>query len=101
MINIFVGNIGTDVTEEQLRNLFAVHGTVASVALVIDRDTAQPRGFAFVEMNDSEEAKRAISSLDGAILNGRLLRVNEARSKPEDDPGRPSSDARDHRRHRI
>jgi RNA recognition motif-containing protein len=101
MINLFVGNIGTDVTEEQLRDLFAVYGTVASVTLVNDRDTAQPRGFGFVEMNDREGAKRAISSLDGAILNGRLLRINEARPKPEDDPNRPSTDARYHRRHRI
>jgi RNA recognition motif-containing protein len=101
MINIFVGNIGTDVTEEQLRDLFAVHGIVASVTLVNDRDTAQPRGFAFVEMNSTEDAKRAVSCLDGATLNGRTLRVNEARPKAEEDPSRPSSDARDHRRHRI
>jgi len=101
MINIFVGNIGTDVTEEQLRDLFAVHGVVASVQLVNDRDTAEPRGFAFIEMNSTEDAQRAVSSLDGATLNGRKLRVNEARPKAEDDPNRPSSEARDHRRHRI
>jgi len=101
MINIFVGNIGADVTEEQIRDLFAVHGMVASITLVNDRDTAQPRGFAFVEMNSTEDAKQAVSSLDGATLNGRKLRVNEARPKAEEDPSRPSSDARDHRRHRI
>jgi len=101
MINIFVGNVGTDVTEEQLHDLFAVHGTVARVMLVNDRDTAQPRGFAFVEMTDIEDAKRAISSLDGTTLNGRPLRVNEARPKMEDDTNRPSPDARAHRRHRT
>jgi RNA recognition motif-containing protein len=101
MINIFVGNIGADVTEEQLRDLFAVHGVVTSVRFVNDRDTAQPRGFAFVEMNSIDDAKRAVASLDGATLNGRELRVNEARPKAEEDPSRPSSDARDHRRHRI
>jgi len=101
MINIFVGNIGADVTEEQLRDLFAVHGVATSVRLVNDRDTAQRRGFAFVEMNSIEDAKRAVASLDGATLNGRELRVNGARPKAEEDSSRPSSDAQDHRRHRI
>ena len=101
MINIFVGNIGADVTEEQLRDLFAVHGVVTSIRFVNDRDTAKRRGFAFVEMNSIEDAKRAVASLDGATLNGRELRVNEARPKAEEDTSRPSSDARDHRRHRI
>jgi len=87
--------------EEQLRDLFAVHGVATSVRLVNDRDTAQRRGFAFVEMNSIEDAKRAVASLDGATLNGRELRVNGARPKAEEDSSRPSSDAQDHRRHRI
>src|SRR5690348_915482 len=101
MINIFVGNLGPEATEEQVLNLFAVHGGVDTVTLVKDRDTGEPRGIAFVEMRNAIEAEAAISSLNGAMLNGRALRVNEARSKLAEDAERPSSRARDHRRHRM
>jgi RNA recognition motif-containing protein len=101
MINIFIGNLGPEVTEEQLLNLFALHGGVDSVTLIKDRDTGLPRGIAFVEMRNIAEAETAISSLNGAMLNGCVLRVNEARSKPAEDAARPSSRARDHRRHRM
>ena len=101
MINIFIGNLGPEATEEQLLNLFAVHGGVYTVTLIKDRDTGQPRGIALVEMRNAAEAQTAISSLNGAMLNGRVLRVNEARSKPAEDRTRPSLSARDHRRHRL
>lgn len=101
MMLIFIGNLGPEATEEELRKLFALHGAVDSVTLVKDRDTGQARGIAFVEMRNAAEGETAISSLDGGMLNGRALRVNEARSKPGEDPTRPSSRARDHRRHRI
>jgi cold-inducible RNA-binding protein len=101
MINIFIGNLGPEATEEQLLNLFALHGGVDSITLVKDRDTGEPRGIAFVEMRNAVEAEAAISSLNGAILNGRILRVNEARSKLAEEAARPSSGARDHRRHRT
>ena len=101
MRNIFVGNLDPATTEEQLLNLFAPHGSVESVTIVKDRDTAQPRGFAFVEMKQSEQAQAAVSSLNGTILNGRTLRVNEARSKIVDDGTGRSAGARDHRSHRI
>jgi RNA recognition motif-containing protein len=101
MLNIFVGNLDLDVSEEQLRSLFAAHGIVVSVTIVKDRDTGHPRGFAFVEMSQPAEAHTAISFLDGALLNERALRVNEARPKLHRDPERGSSSSRDHRRHQI
>ena len=98
MINIFVGNLDFEVTEEALRSAFGAYGKVETVTMVLDRDTGQPRGFAFIEMSNAEEAEKAIRSLDGSILNRQALRVNEARPKAQRDdaPG-----ARDHRRHRI
>lgn len=98
MINIFVGNLDFSVTEGQLRTAFGVHGVVETVTVVMDRDTGQPRGFAFVEMPNDKEAEQAISALDGSQLNARVLRVNEARAKAgSDDDFR----GRSHRRHRI
>jgi cold-inducible RNA-binding protein len=99
--NIFVGNLDFSTTEEQLRVLFAAHGTVESVIIVHDRDTRQPRGFAFVEMTQNEQAQAAISSLDGTSLSDRVLRVNEARPKLVSDLNRDSPGNRDHRRHNI
>jgi cold-inducible RNA-binding protein len=98
--NIFVGNLGLDATEEQLRMLFAVYGTVETVTIVKDRDTLEPRGFAFVEMTQAEQAQAAISSLNSKLLNERPLRVNEARPKLHRDPTRDLGN-RDHRRHQI
>ena len=101
MINIFVGNLDFATTEEQLRTLFAGYGAVERVAMVTDRDTGRTRGFAFVEMTNSEEAQQAIRSLDGSLLNQRALRVNEAQPKAETDPQKDSFLVRDHRRHRV
>ena len=101
MINIFVGNLDYSVTPEQLRDAFSAHGTVESVNIVLDRDTGQPRGFAFVEMSDADAAKNAIRELDGATLDGRPLRVNEARPKSESKRAKGAFRGRDHRRHRI
>jgi cold-inducible RNA-binding protein len=100
LTNIFVGNLDITVTEQQLRNLFATHGAVESVTMVQDRNTGEPRGFAFVEMTQAAEAHAAIASLNGTALNGRALAVNEARPKLDRDPARDST-SRDHRRHRI
>ncbi len=101
VINIFVGNLDFATSEEQLRAAFAAHGTVESVTLVVDRDTGQPRGFGFVGMTNADEAKEAVRSLDGSLLGGRPLRVNEARPKSEDHRGEDSQRGRDHRRHKI
>lgn len=100
MINIFVGNLGFGTTEEQLRALFESYGSVATVTLVKDRDTGEPRGFAFVEMRQDSEAQAAISALQGSFLNERVLRVNEARPKVQRDPLHGQG-IRDHRRHHI
>jgi RNA recognition motif-containing protein len=83
MKKIFVGNLSFRTTEEELRSLFAAHGTVESVSIVTDRDTGQPKGFGFVEMADDREAERAIAALNGRDLDGRGLNVNEARPKTD------------------
>ena len=82
MKKIYVGNLPFSATEDEVRDLFAQHGTVTSVNLITDRDTGRPRGFGFVEMEDIGEA---VSALDGAMLGGRNLKVNEAR--PREDRG--------------
>jgi len=79
MKKIYVGNLPYSATEDEVRALFAEHGTVESVALITDRDTGRPRGFGFVEMPDG--ADEAIQALDGAAMGGRNLKVNEARPR--------------------
>jgi RNA recognition motif-containing protein len=83
MANIYVGNCSYDVTEGQLRDLFATYGEVANVNVITDRDTGRPRGFAFVEMPDASAAQAAIQGVNGTDLGGRALKVNEARPKGE------------------
>src|SRR5438477_9351522 len=83
MKNIFVGNLSFGTTEQDIRSLFEAHGSVDRVNIVTDRDTGQPRGFAFVEMTNDAEGDRAINALNGKELGGRALNVNEARPKSE------------------
>jgi RNA recognition motif-containing protein len=78
---IYVGNLPFTSTEDELRTLFARHGAVESVAVVMDRETGRARGFAFVEMADAAAAADAIKALDGSQLGGRALRVNEAQDR--------------------
>jgi RNA recognition motif-containing protein len=80
--NIFVGNLSYQATQADLQAAFEAYGTVERVNLITDRDTGQPRGFAFVEMSDPQAAQTAISHLNGAELHGRAMNVNEARPKP-------------------
>ena len=87
MKNIFVGNLSFGITEQDIRALFEAHGAVDRVNIVTDRDTGQPRGFAFVEMANSAEADRAINALNGNDVGGRTLNVNEARPKGEGGSG--------------
>ena len=98
--NIFVGNLDITVTEQQLREIFAAVGAVQTVTIVIDRDTGEPRRIAFVEMTQTTQAQAAITALDGTTLNGRAIRVNEARPKLHREPT-DDSESRDHRRHRM
>ncbi len=83
MKNIYVGNLDFATTEEQLRAAFEQFGAVDKVTLVRDRATGQPRGFAFVEMQNDAEGEKAIAALNGTSLGGRNLNVNEARPKVE------------------
>ena len=84
-MNIYIGNLSFDTTEEQLSQAFESFGEVSSVNIIKDRYTGEPRGFAFVEMSDKDAAMSAISGLNGQELNGRTLNVNEA--KPRTDRG--------------
>jgi RNA recognition motif-containing protein len=80
---IFVGNLDFKVTENELQDAFAAHGTVLEANLVTDRTTGRPRGFAFVTMSSPEEAQKAIAALNGKELGGRALVVNLARPREE------------------
>lgn len=84
---LFVGNLAYTVTENELQDLFAQHGTVAEVNLMLDRATGRPRGFAFVTMADRAGLENAIQALHGKEFNGRPLTVNEARPREERPPG--------------
>ena len=79
MKKIYVGNLPFSATESQIRELFSKHGNVQSVSLISDRETGRPRGFGFVEMDDTAAA---IQALDGYEMDGRALKVNEAQDKP-------------------
>jgi cold-inducible RNA-binding protein len=83
MTNLFVGNLSFKTTQDELLAAFSQFGNVERVNIVTDRETGQPRGFAFVEMTERRDAETAISQLNGADLNGRTMNVNEARPKPE------------------
>lgn len=78
---LYVGNLSFDSTEADLKELFGRHGTVESVAVITDRETGRPRGFAFVEMADASSAQDAIRALDGNDFGGRNIKVNEAQDK--------------------
>ena len=81
MTKIYVGNLPFSATESEVKDLFAQHGTVESVALPSDRETGRPRGFGFVEMPQAD-AQRAMQALNGFNMGGRPLRVNEAQDRP-------------------
>jgi RNA recognition motif-containing protein len=81
MKNIYVGNLAFSTTEDAVRAAFEAYGKVERVSLVRDRETGQPRGFGFVEMENDGEAERAIAATNGMNLDGRTLNVNEARPR--------------------
>ena len=82
-MNIYIGNMSFDTTEDQLREAFAGFGEVTTVNIIKDKYSGEPRGFAFVEMSGKDEAMAAISGLNGQDLNGRALNVNEAKPRAE------------------
>ena len=87
MKNIYVGNLSFEASEESVRAVFETHGTVSRVNIVTDRDTGQPRGFGFVEMQNDIEGEKAIAAINGRDLDGRTLNVNEARAKADRSTG--------------
>lgn len=86
-MNIYVGNLPREATEDDLREAFEAFGQVTSAKIITDKFTGDSRGFGFVEMPNSSEAQAAISGLDGKDLKGRTLRVNEARPRRDDRRG--------------
>lgn len=87
-MNIYVGNLSREVTEEDLRQAFQGFGQVLSASIIMDKFTREPRGFGFVEMAEKTEAQAAIAALNGKQLKGQALSVNEARPRPERREGR-------------
>lgn len=88
-MNIYVGNLPYDITEDELRNTFATFGAVTEVHIINDKLSGQSKGFGFVEIPDNAAASQAIKTLDGSDLKGRKIKVNEARPR-EDRPPRRS-----------
>ena len=86
-MNIYVGNLSYGVTEDELQQLFVEYGSVVSANLIMDRDTGNPKGFGFVEMENQADAEKAIKELDGSSIKGRSIKVNQAR--PRNDKSRP------------
>ena len=79
---LYVGNLGFDVSDADLEQLFAPHGTVGSANVITDRSTGQSKGFGFVEMGSSQEAQSAMAALDGMDVGGRAIKVDEAKPRP-------------------
>lgn len=81
-MNIYVGNVSYQMSDDDLRNAFEAYGEVESARVITDRDTGRSKGFAFVEMPDRDEAMAAIEGLNGKEISGRAVTVNEARPRP-------------------
>ncbi len=82
-MNIYVGNLSWNLKDQDLQNLFASHGEVASAKIVTDKFTNRSKGFGFVEMPNDDQAQAAIAALNGTEVDGRNIVVNESRPKPE------------------
>ncbi len=87
-MNIYVGNLPWSITEESLKSLFTEFGSVDTARIITDRDSGRSKGFGFVEMNSDSEAQEAIEALNGKEVDGRALRVNEARPATENNSRR-------------
>ena len=81
--NLYVGNLSFDMNDSTLEQLFSEYGTVDSAKVIMDRDSGRSKGFGFVEMSSDEEAQSAIDALDGKDYQGRALKVNQAKPRPE------------------
>ncbi len=96
MKSLFVGNLSFQTTEGALRELFEPFGQVTRIHIATDRDTGRSRGIAFVDMANDEDAARAMAALNGKELDGRALKVNEARPRPERGGPRSGGGGRGH-----
>ena len=90
-MNIYVGNLSYDTTEQDLRDAFGAHGVVSSAQIIRDKFSNQSKGFGFVEMPDSAQAEAAIQGLNSAELHGRPIKVNQARPRAERSSGSQGS----------
>ena len=88
-MNIYVGNLPFSISDDELKDAFAAFGEVSSVAIITDRESGQSKGFAFVEMPNDAEADEAIRALNESDLNGRNLRVNQAKPREQRSQRRP------------
>ena len=86
-MNIYVGNLSRDVTDDDLKKAFEAFGEITSVNIIKDKHSGEPRGFGFVEMSSKDEAQSAIDGLNGTDLKGQSLNVNEARPRSENRRG--------------
>jgi cold-inducible RNA-binding protein len=93
-MNIYIGNLSYDVTNDDLMKAFKTFGDVTSAHIIVDRSTGSPRGFGFVEMSSRESAMAAIAGLNGTLLRGRAITVNEARQRQGSFPGRGGGSGR-------
>jgi RNA recognition motif-containing protein len=93
-MNIYVSNLSFAVKDEDLKEFFAEYGEVSSAKVITDKMTNRSRGFAFVEMPDENSAQKAIQELDGAVVDGRSIKVNIARPKEKNDSKRSFSNNR-------
>ncbi len=84
---LFVGNLSFDTDQASLETAFAAAGEVREVAIPVDRDSGRPRGFAFVTMADNQSAAKAVAELNGTMLDGRQIRVDEAQERPRREGG--------------
>lgn len=91
MMNIYVGNLPYSVTDDDLRAAFAAFGEVSSAKIIMDRYSGRSKGFGFVEMSNDSEAEEAIKTLDNSDMQGRNLKVNQAKPRAEKPPRRPSN----------
>lgn len=82
-MNIYVSNLGFSVQVEDLKKLFSNYGIVASVAIIMDKITNRSRGFAFIDMPENKEAELAILGLNGVAVDGRVIKVNEAKRRDD------------------
>ncbi len=88
-MNIYVGNLPYNLTEDDLKAAFSEFGEVSSASIIMDKMSGQSKGFGFVEMPDNSEADQAIKALNESALNGRNIKVNQARPRGERSPRRP------------